>query len=73
MNAQQASALRERLSACFPGSPVNVMPDGDGARIVIEHADGFHVRLTTGDQPGPVLRAMLRRDLRMVDGEAGRA
>jgi hypothetical protein len=70
VNARQASRLRGRLSARFPGAPVDVTPDGDGARIFIEHADGFHVRVTTGDRPGVVLLAMLRRDLRSVDGEA---
>ena len=70
MNARQASLLRGRLSACFPGAPVDVTPDGDGARIFIEHADGYHIRLTTGDTPGMVLRVMLARDLRMVGGEA---
>ena len=73
MNARQASLLRGRLSARFPGSPVDVTPDGDGARIVVEHADGFHVRVTTGDTPGMVLRAMLGRDLRMVDDETGKS
>ena len=71
MNSRQASLLCGRLSVRFPGSPVEVTPDGDGARIVVEHADGFHVRVTTGDRPGVVLRAMLGRDLRMVDDEAG--
>jgi hypothetical protein len=71
VNARQASLLRGRLSACLPGTPVDVTPDGDGARIFIEHADGYHVRVTTGDKPGMVLRALLSRDLRMVGGEAG--
>ena len=68
MNARQASVLRGRLAACFPGSPVEVTPDDDGARIFIEHQDGFHVRVTTGGRPGVVLRAMLGRDLRAVNG-----
>jgi hypothetical protein len=68
VNARQASLLRGRLSACFPDSPVDVTPDSDGARIIIEHADGSHTRVTTGDQPGVVLLAMLGRDLRAVEG-----
>jgi hypothetical protein len=72
MNARQASALRGRLSACFPGSAVDVTPHSGGARIFIQHDDGY-VQLTTGDQPGVVLRMMLERDLRMVDSEAGKS
>jgi hypothetical protein len=70
VNRDQASRLQRRLSARFPGTPVNVSSDSDGARIFMESADGFHVRVTTGDQPGPVLRALLGRDLRLIDGDA---
>jgi hypothetical protein len=69
VNARQASVLRRRLSGRFPGSPVDVTADSDGARIVIEHADGSHTRVTTGDRPGAVLRAMLGQDPRAVDGQ----
>ncbi len=62
--------LRGRLSGRFPGSAVDVTADSDGARVSIEHHDGFHVRVTTGDQPSVVLQAMLGRDLRTVNGEA---
>ncbi len=62
--------LRRQLSGRFPGSAVDVTADSDGARISIEHHDGFHVRVTTGDQPGVVLQAMLARYLRTVNGEA---
>ena len=70
MNARQASLLRGRLSACYPGTPVNVTPHSGGATIFIQHDDGY-IQLTTGDTPGMVLRMMLERDLRVVDGEAG--
>lgn len=70
MNDRQASLLRRQLTARFPGVPVDVTPDSDGARISIEHQDGYHTRLTTGDKPGMVLRAMLGGDLRMVDDAA---
>ncbi len=66
MNARQASALRGRLSARFPGSPVDVTPHEGGATIFIHHHDGY-IQLTTGDTPGMVLRAMLGRDLRPID------
>ena len=62
--------LRGRLSGRFPESAVDVSADSDGARISIEHADGSHTRVTTGDRPGVVLLAMLGRDLRMINGEA---
>ncbi len=67
MNVRQASRLRGRLAARFPGTPVDVTPDSEGARIFIEHADGYHVRVTTGNRPGMVLLAMLGTDLRAVD------
>ena len=70
MNSRQASLLRGRLSGRFPGSAVEVTADSDGARIFIEHHDGFHVRVTTGDQPGVVLLAMLDWDLRTINCEA---
>jgi hypothetical protein len=70
VNARQASLLRGRLSACYPGTPVNVTPHSGGATIFIQHDDGY-IQLTTGDTPGMVLRMMLERDLRVVDGEAG--
>lgn len=69
MNARQASLLRGRLSACFPGAPVDVTPHKGGATIFIQHDDG-HIQVTTGDKPGIVLRMMLGRDLRTADGEA---
>lgn len=72
MNARQAARLRGRLSACFPGVSVDVTPDGDGARIFVQHADGYHVRVTTGDQPGVVLRVMLGAGLRADEDAPGR-
>jgi hypothetical protein len=69
VNVRQASVLRKRLSGRFPGSAIDVTPDDDGARIFIEHQDGFHVRVTTGDQPGVVLLAMLGRDFRAINSE----
>jgi hypothetical protein len=69
VNADQADRLRGHLSVCYPGSMVDVTPYGDGAMIFIQHDDG-HIQLTTGDSPGMVLRMMLGRDLRTVDGEA---
>jgi predicted nuclease of predicted toxin-antitoxin system len=70
VNPAQAARLQGRLSARFAGSTVVVTPDSDGAHIFLEHQNGFHVRVTTGDQPGTVLRALLGRDLRVIDGEA---
>ena len=67
MNVRQASRLRGRLAARFPGTPVDVTPDGEGARIFIEHADGA----TSASQPATgrawSLLAMLGTDLRAVD------
>jgi hypothetical protein len=67
VNTRQASVLRRRLSGRFPGTPVDVTPDSDGARIFMQHADGYHVRVTTGNRPGVVLLAMLGADLRSVE------
>lgn len=69
MNRRQAARIQGQLAARFRGAPVYVTPTPDGAHIVIEHPVGYHVRLTTGDSPGPILRAMIGRDLRSVDGE----
>ncbi len=69
MNRRQATRIQGQLTARFRGAPVNVTPTPDGARIDIEHPVGYHVRLTTGDSPGPILRAMIGRDLRAVDGD----
>jgi hypothetical protein len=66
----EAARIRSLLAARYPDTPVEVTPETDGARIFLEHEDGFHVRVTTGDRPGPVLRALLGRDLRVIDGEA---
>ena len=65
MNPWQASLLRGRPPARFPGTPV-VTPDGDGATVFIQHPDGLHLRVPTGNQPGVVLLALLGSDLRMV-------
>jgi hypothetical protein len=70
VNSAQAGRLRRQLYGRFPGRGVDVNADSDGARIFIEHQDGFHVRVTTGDQPGVVLLAILGMDLRTINGEA---
>jgi hypothetical protein len=70
VNARQAARLRGRLSARFPGTPVDVTPHSGGATIFIQHDDGY-IQLTTGDTPGIVLQAMLGRDLRLIDGAGG--
>jgi hypothetical protein len=69
VNRRQAARIRLRLARRFPGAPVVVTPIPGGAHIVIEHEETFHVRITTGDKPGPVLRAILARDLRAIDPE----
>ena len=67
MNADQADRLRGLLSARNPGARVEVVPDADGARIFLAYQGGGYLHLTTGDQPGMVLRSMLGADLRAVD------
>ena len=67
MNATEASRLQGRLSAQNPGARVDVRPDADGARIVLSYQGGGYLHLTTGNQPGMVLRSMLGADLRVVD------
>lgn len=86
MNAREAGRLQGRLSARYPGALVDVTPDRDGARIFLSYQGGGYLYLTTGNQPGMVLRAMLGvagtrsgmpaeprsadPDLRSVDGDA---
>lgn len=71
MTPSQAARIRGQLSARFPGNDVEVILDRDGARVILgREDDAFHVRITTGDQPGTVLWALLGRDLRLVDDEA---
>lgn len=62
MNSAQASRLQGRLSARNPGAQVDVAPDADGARIFLSYQGGGYLHLTTGNQPGMVLRAMLGAD-----------
>jgi hypothetical protein len=69
VNRGQAARIRGLLAARYPDTSVEVTPASDGARIFMEFEQG-HVRITTGDRPGPVLRAMLGRDLRVVHGRA---
>jgi hypothetical protein len=71
MNVRQASLLRGRLSARYPGVPVDVTPHSGGATIFIRHHDGGYTQIMTGDTPGMVLRMVLGRDLRVVGSEAG--
>jgi hypothetical protein len=69
VNRRQAARLHQRLAERFPDAPVVVTPIPNGAQILIKHEDDFDVRVTTGDMPGPVLRAMLGRDLRAVEAD----
>ncbi len=70
MNAREAGRLRGRLSARYPHASVAVTADTYGARIFLAYQGGGYLHLTTGNQPGAVLRALLGADLRDVDDTA---
>jgi hypothetical protein len=66
---EDAEALRAVLDRQSPaGSSVAVTPMPDGANVFIEYPDGY-VQVVTGDEPGPVLRLMLARNLLADDPE----
>jgi hypothetical protein len=66
VNTREAARLQGRLSARYPHASVAVTADMCGARIVLSYQGGGYLHVTTGDQSGVVLRAMLGRDLRAV-------